>query len=433
MSKLWKKSGMVAAHPLIEKYTVGDDYWLDIRLMRFDIQASKAHAEMLLKIGILTQEDLDKLLMGFDQLMEKLEQGEVEIRIADEDCHTYIENFLIATCGEVGKKIHTGRSRNDQVLVAMRLMMKDQLMSLKRDTFHLVKQILEFAKKYQDQPMPGYSHTQQAMLSSVGHWAGSFVEALINDYQFLAMVETLINQNPLGSAAGFGVGIPLDREMTAEQLGFAKVQQNSLYCQLSRGKFESLFLEACSQVMMTLGKLASDLILFTSQEFQFFQVSDQFTTGSSIMPQKRNLDPCEIMRAKVSEVISQQMMIKDIAKNLISGYHRDLQLIKRPLMLGFDSTNESLQIMLGVFRDLKPQPKMIEAKITKGMFMADLANEMVEKEGLPFRDAYKMAFEKIDDYSVDYAKNLASKVSLGAPGNLGLEIYEEWVSSVFDI
>ncbi len=420
MSKIWKKTETIQLHPSIEKYTVGTDYILDMKILPFDIQASKAHANMLQKIGIVTDIENTQLQEGLNEILNLYHENKIHITPQDEDCHTVIEAFLIKKYGDTGKKIHTGRSRNDQVLTAVRLYSQNALHHIIKKTEQLQKKFLEKALQYKNNPFPGYTHTQQAMLSSLGHYFSAFAESLENDIHFTKNIQTLTNQNPLGSAAGYGVSFHLDREMTTKELGFEKIQVNSLYCQQSRGKFESLVLESCAQIMLTLGKYAQDMILFTSQEFTFFTANDSVVTGSSIMPQKRNLDGLEIMRGHVSSVIAKQLEIKEISKNILSGYHRDLQLLKKPLIESIDITLDSLEIALIYLENLTPNQKNIESKITKEMFLADIANDMVQNENIPFRDAYTKAFERLDEYEVDFQKNISEKKSLGSPGNLGI-------------
>jgi len=426
--KLWQKNDS-NLHPLIESYTVGEDYIFDRELILYDIDASLAHAKGLEKINILSAGELEKIKKALGELKTDWNNGKIEITLQDEDCHTVIENYLVDKLGDIGKKIHTGRSRNDQVLVAMRMYMKDSLEKIKKSALELTQTFLTQAEKYEDIPMPGYSHTQQAMLSSVGHYYASFVESLLDDIEFLESVKKQLDKSPLGSAAGFGVSLPLEREFVAGELGFAGVQVNSLYCQNSKGKFESLFLESLSQVMVTVSKLATDMLLFTSHEFGFFSVDSSLTTGSSIMPHKKNLDLLEIVRGNNSVVISNQFLVKDLFKNLMSGYNRDSQLVKKPLMTSTKIVQSSLEVVKLLIENINPNEKEIESKINKQIFMADIANELVVKQGIPFRDAYMKAKEIACD-NIDLQENLKRKVSLGAPGNLGLDIYEEKIKDL---
>ena len=423
MAKLWQKSKS-KLHSLVEQYTVGDDYILDKVLMPYDIQATQSHIQGLQKLGIFKASEVTKLSSALKKLEKEFKTGKIKIRVQDEDCHTVIENYLVRRFRNLGKKVHTGRSRNDQVLVAIRLYMKDQIKILEKEVKNLAKDFLEFAEKNTTVPLPGYSHTQQAMLSSVAHWAASFTESLIDDKEFLHKVYEHIDKNPLGSAAGFGVSMLLPREKTSKLLKFKNTQINSLYCQASRGKFESTYLEGLSQIMLTLGRFANDLILFTSQEFAFFKIKDSLVTGSSIMPQKRNLDAMEILRGKVNVILSNHQLIQNLSKGLISGYHRDLQLLKKPLIESTETVMQSLKIASLHIKGIKPQQQQIEETIKKEIFMADLANDLVKTKKIPFRTAYKKAFKNIKKYEVDLQKNLKEKISLGAPGNLDFNHYK---------
>ncbi len=397
----------------------------DNALVPYDIAASKAHAKMLNSIGILTKEENTSLQNGLDEILNLFSKGEFQITVADEDCHSAIERFLTEKCGDAGKKIHTGRSRNDQVLVATRLYMKDALAEMNEEIIKLAAHFLKMAKAHQNTPFPGYTHSQQAMLSSLGHYFCSFVESLIDDGAFVEMVSKAVDSNPLGSAAGFGVAIPLDRELTTHELGFAKVQMNSLYCQTSRGKFEGMSLEAIVQLMLTLGRFAQDMIIFTTREFGYFHVDDSMTTGSSIMPQKKNLDYMEVLRGQVSVIISLQHQIQDVTKNQLSGYNKDLKFVKSAMLDAFDIAMNSMVIAGKMLDALTPNEEVILSKISNDIFAADVANDLVKNEGMPFRDAYRVALDRLGGLTVDYQKNIQSKVSPGAPGNLGLEAYEK--------
>jgi argininosuccinate lyase len=418
MTKLWQKN-QTKVHPLIEKYTVGEDYLLDLKLLPFDILASKAHAEGLYKIGILTFKELQSLEEALDELNDLSKQNKTSIQPEDEDCHTVIENFLVEQLGDLGKKIHTGRSRNDQVLVAIRLFVNSNSQHIEDLLSTLAKQLWHFADIYQNVPMPGYTHTQQAMLTSVGHYFASFAEAFEDDLSFLKLCLKHIHQSPLGSAAGFGVSFKLSRDFVSEKLGFEKVQKNSLYCQASRGKFESIFLEALSQIMLTAGKIANDFLLFTSREFQFFEVDKNLVTGSSIMPQKKNLDLLEILRANVSVVLTNQNQVKQLSKNLFSGYNRDLQLIKKPLFNSLEIVEDSLSVLQVFLEGVKPNKSNILKAIKPDIFAADIANQLVKNQGFNFRDAYQKALEHVGEHvTLEMClENLKSKKSLGSPGN----------------
>lgn len=429
MPKLWKKSEKTL-HPFIEKYTVGNDPILDTKLMPYDIRATAVHSTMLKKIGMVTAEELKKILEWLDVLLQKCKRSDFSINIEDEDCHTVIENFLTEKLGSVGKKIHTGRSRNDQVLTALRLLMKDHMKKIGKALTSLAEDFMKYGKKYEKIPMPGYSHTQQAMLTSVGHYMASFTESLLDDTEFLKSAYQHIDKNPLGSAAGFGVALPIDREFTTQALKFATWQHNSLYCQTSRGKFESAVLESMVQIMLTLGRFANDMILFTSKEFDFFEMEDGLVTGSSIMPHKRNPDALEILRGYVSVVIHHQHSIQDISKNLLSGYNRDLQLIKKPLIESLEIVSDSIKVVRIFLKKMRPKQLRIESKITPEIFQADTACALVMEKGIPFRSAYKIAAKNTKKTPPDFQKNIRSKISLGGPGNIRWARYEATIDSL---
>lgn len=429
--KLWQKNNLVI-NPIIEKYTVGDDYILDNELLPYDITASLTHAKGLNKINILSNSELQKIVKELNKLKKLWQQRKVKVSLANEDCHTLIENYLTLKLGKVGKKIHTGRSRNDQVLVALRLYKKDQAGIIAKLLYNLASNFLKLAKKYKLVPLPGYSHTQQAMLSSVGHYYSAVAAGLIDDLELLGLVSRFINVSPLGSAAGFGVALPLKREFVAKELGFNGAQINSLYCQNSRGKYESLYLECLTQIMQTLSKWATDMLFFTSFECQYFDVAPGLATGSSIMPHKKNLDVLELVRANSSVVVSNQLLIKELNKNLLSGYNRDFQLMKKPLFESVKIVKDSLAVAFVCLSGFKPNAQNIAKKINKGIFMADYANNLVKEKGLPFREAY-LAATKLNSMPVNLVRNIKSKVSLGAPGNLQLNKYWQKLKKVYNL
>ena len=423
MTKIWQ-SKSTKLHPLVEKYTVGNDYELDKRLLPYDVQASKAHAQALAKLKIISKTELAKLTRGLNEILKLHQAGKFVIKLADEDCHTAIENYLIKKLGPLGKKIHTGRSRNDQVLVATRLYTRKKLKQISQELVKLEKVFLNMANKYQNLPLPGYTHTRRAMPSSVGHWSAAYLEELIDDHKLLESAYNLNDQNPLGAAAGYGVNFRLDRKMTSRLLKFKRTQINSLYAVNSRGKTESYILAVSTQIMMTLGRLANEMIWFTTPEFNFFHLPWEFTTGSSIMPQKRNHDVFEILRSNVSVIVALQTQIKDISKNLISGYNRDTQLTKEPLIKGLGITRRSLEIAALIMPKIKPNAKVLIKSLTTEMFANHEANKLVKK-GMPFREAYQQVKENLDKLTVpDPVKAIKEVVSLGGPGNLGLENYK---------
>jgi len=429
MKKLWQKDG-AKLNPKIEAYTVGDDYQLDNQLFPYDLKASIAHVQGLVKVKILSGRESRRLAKALSQIQKDWQKGKIKIKVTDEDCHTVIENLLIKKLGDLGGKVHTGRSRNDQILVAMRLFMKDNSDKIGGLILDLAQTLLAKAEQYKKIPFPGYSHTQQAMISSVGHYYASFLESLCDDFELLIKIKDQIDQNPLGSAAGFGVNLPLARDYVSRRLKFKKIQLNSLYCQNSKGKFESLFLEALAQIMMTVGKLASDLIIFTTQEFSFFRVKDSMTTGSSIMPQKKNMDILEVIRGNVSVIFANQILIKDLNKNTFSGYNRDTQLMKKPLLESVKIVKETLVVMKIFLENIAPDTGQILNKIKGDILMADAALELSKKQGRPFREAYQQIAREPINGQADYVAEIKKKVSLGAAGNLHLDLYRQKIKKL---
>lgn len=425
MTKIWQKSKL-KSNPIIEKYNTGDDYLVDMEIFPFDIIASSAHAEMLGKIGVISDEEVKSLVNELNNILKSFNDGKIKIRVEDEDCHTVIENLLIKKLGNVGKKIHTGRSRNDQVLTAVRLYTIHKLRIIADLNKELINTIISFVEKNKNSPLPGYTHTQQAMLSSFGHWGLSFVEGLINDQEILNKTIEINNQNPLGTAAGFGVSFPLDREYTRKKLHFEKNIVNSLFAQASRGKFESLTLESLSQIMLTLSRFATDMLFFTARETGFVKVSESLTTGSSIMPQKKNLDSMELVRGSASVMFSNQLAIKNIPKGVMSGYNRDLQLIKKPLIESLNIAEISLLVVREFVKGMEIDAEAVKLALKKDIFAADMANDMVENEGVSFRDAYVKVGQALDEVKdINLEKNILSKKSLGSPGNLDLNYYKK--------
>jgi len=391
-NKLWQVKGPL--NSMVENFTVGDDYLFDQKLLSYDIKASLAHAKMLKKIGILKRGELSKLERGLNEILNLWHKGKFLITQGQEDGHTAIEIYLTEKFGNVGKKIHTGRSRNDQSLTMIRLYMKAELTKLEKLTDDLIAALNKKAKQYKRIPMPGYTHTRKAMPTTVGNWLDSFAQALIDLKPFLSNLRVLLDQSPLGSAAGFGIStINLDKKFTANLLKFKKVQTNPLYCGLSRGFFEGIFLKTFSPVMILIGRLANDLILFTAGEFDFFTLPNNMTTGSSIMPQKRNYDLLELIRAKINVFLSCQNQIDNIVKNLISGYHRDLQLTKKIFLDGVELLESNLEITKMVVQNLTVKEKNLRSAMTDDLYATKKIYRLVKK-GMPFRQAYIKIKEK---------------------------------------
>ena len=388
--KLWRK-GSSELDRRIEAFTVGDDPLLDLELVRHDCVASKAHARMLCSIGVLDAGELAALLEGLDEILALEERGEFTIREEDEDCHTAIENYLVERCGDAGKKIHTGRSRNDQVLTALRLWEKEALAGLRELLGAYGDALRSVIERQGDVALPGYTHMQKAMPTTVGTWLGAFVIAAEDDAGQLEAALALADQCPLGTAAGFGVPVlELDRERTAKELGFARVQENPIHAQHSRGKFEAVLLGVCSQILYDLNKLASDLVLYNMSEFGYVRLPETICTGSSIMPQKRNPDVLELVRAKYHVVLAKELEVKSLMGNLISGYNRDLQLTKEPLFTGLGATVACLEVIQVVLAGLEIDEEACARAMTAELFATERAYELV-KQGVPFREAYRIA------------------------------------------
>ena len=418
-AKLWQKGYTV--HPLIEEYLTGDVSF-DNRLIEADVLGSIAHARMLGKIGLLTREEVAALARELAHIIELAEAGQFVVTTADEDVHTKIENHLAATVGEAGKRIHTARSRNDQVLVDLRLYTRVELTALMDTLLDTVVVLADYAERGQDIPMPGYTHMQRAMLSSVGLWAGSFAEALLDDLRLLQTAYAINDQSPLGSAASYGVPFDIDRQYVADQLGFAKVQRNVLYAQAGRGKFEGLVVQALAQIMIDLSRLAQDVLLFTTSEYDFFRVAPELTTGSSIMPQKHNLDVMEIMRAKARSVLAYQQQILETVTGLPSGYNTDFGETKAAFMRALDTTAASLRVIAVFMPGLEPREEQMVAACSPQLFATDHAYALVKGEEMPFRDAYRLIASRLDTLApMDPHEQLRNRRHLGASGNLGLD------------
>jgi argininosuccinate lyase len=417
MKKIWQKQEVQLLKE-VEKFTVGDDYLVDMHLVKHDIMGSIAHSRMLEKIQILTEKEQQALEKELQKIYREYEGGEFLIFPEDEDVHTRIEKILTERLGDPAKKLHTARSRNDQVLTDLRLFNKEKLLEIHQETVQTVEILTEFAKNYQFMPMCGYTHMQRAMPSSVGQWVMAFAEELLDLFFIWDGVFQLNNMSPLGSGAGFGISIDVDREMTAREMGFSRVQTNPIYCQNSRGRIESQILNYLSAVALTANKIATDLVLFTTAEFGFFKAGDSITTGSSIMPQKKNLDVMELMRGKTFQILGAEATMKNLVTNLISGYHRDLQDTKKLMIQTFSQTAEFLRILRVVFQEIEPIAENLLKALDKTVFATDYAYEKV-KQGMPFREAYREVGSHLEDLpQFDIQKNLESKKHPGATGNL---------------
>jgi argininosuccinate lyase len=394
MTRLWDKGGSLDARVL--EYTAGEDHLLDNRLVPYDIRASIAHAEMLGAQGLLTNEDTRAICDALNAIGAEHAQGLWRVTLEQEDCQTAIENLLTARIGATGGRLHAGRSRNDQVLAALRLYMADAARSLQHGALEVAAALDALAARDGAIALPGYTHMQQAMPSSVALWAGAFAAEIRDDAAGLEHTQRRIGKNPLGSAAGFGTpNLRLDREDTRRRLQFAEVHEPVTAVQLSRGKAEAQLLFEITLLTQDIGRLAADLTLFYTQEYGFVSLPDTFTTGSSIMPQKRNPDVFELMRGRSAVAQAALNEVLAITQKLTSGYHRDLQLIKPPLFRGIDSCGQTLHILPGALDGVRFRPENI--RLDPAIHAASAANALVSAEGIPFRDAYRRIAGKLKD------------------------------------
>jgi argininosuccinate lyase len=392
MSRLWDKGTSLDERVL--RYTAGEDHALDNRLVAYDVRASIAHAEMLHAQRLLSAEDLAAITRALNDIAAEHARGEWRVQLEHEDGQTALENLLVARIGEAGKRVHLGRSRNDQVLTALRLYLKDAVAELAAGVRTVAKALDDLVTRQGSIKLPGYTHMQQAMPSSVALWAGGFAAELRDDAEGLQHCRRRLDKNPLGSAAGYGVtNVPLDRERTRAALDFAEVQQPVTAVQLSRGKAEAQVLFEIALVMQDAGRLAADLLLFYTQEFSFVELPDAFTTGSSIMPQKRNPDVFELIRGRTATAAAALHEVLGIVAKLPSGYQRDLQLIKAPLFRAIDVCLDTLAILAAALPGVKFRPEHIA--LDPAIHAAEAASELVVKEGISFRDAYRKIAEKL--------------------------------------
>jgi argininosuccinate lyase len=394
MTRLWDKGTSLDARVL--EYTAGDDHDLDNRLVAYDIRASIAHAEMLGEQKLLSPTDLEAIRAALTAIGAEHAQGQWRISLEQEDCQTAIENLLTARIGAAGGRLHAGRSRNDQVLAALRLYMRDAAQALSVGALAVAGALQALAMRHGDQELPGYTHLQQAMPSSVALWALGFAAEITDDAEGLLATKRRSSKNPLGSAAGFGTpNLDIDREATRRRLDFALTQEPVTAVQLSRGKAEAQLLFEITLLTQDLGRLAADLVLFYSQEFAYVSLPEAFTTGSSIMPQKRNPDVFELMRGRSAVAHAALNEVLSITQKLTSGYHRDLQLIKPPLFRGIDSCLQTLAILPNALDGVRFRPENI--RLDPNIHAAAAANALVAKEGIPFREAYLKVAAKLKD------------------------------------
>lgn len=416
---IWQKNQQITIDQTIMDYLAGEDILLDQQLIHYDIIASQAHVTALADIQIISQAEGQQLCDQLHELQTQINQGQYHLDTAFEDCHSAIEAYLVEKLGDLGKKVHTGRSRNDQILVASRLYLKDSMTSAITYCQQAASASLTQAEQTQHIPMPGYTHMQRAVPSSCGMWFAGFAEAMIDNLQQLQATQSLIDSNPLGTAAGYGVNLPLNRELTTQVLGFSRQQINPIYCQNSRGKYELAVLNSLGQCLLDIRRYCWDLSLFSTQEFNFVSLPDEMTTGSSIMPNKRNPDLVELMRAAYATVHGATTELQSML-SLPSGYQRDLQLSKGPVLR---ATHKALQTMLlfpKLINGTEFNIQRLTAAIDTPMYATDFAVEL-SAQGMPFRDAYQQVVERYDQLTSRTANgSLAQRISPGGCANLCL-------------
>ena len=414
MAKLWDKG--VTADSLVEKFTVGNDRLLDERMAECDVRGSIAHITMLESIGLLTTEELQMLTEELENLLIIIKEGRFKIEQDVEDIHSQVELYLTNKLGDVGKKIHSGRSRNDQVLVDIKLYLKQEILEFKDEVGDLFKLLQSLSDKYKDVLMPGYTHYQVAMPSSFGLWFGAYAETLIDDIHSFVAAWEVVNQNPLGSAAGYGSSFPLDREMTTKLLGFVTLNYNSVSAQLSRGKSERAVANALSSLASTLNKLASDCTIFMNSNYGFISFPDELTTGSSIMPHKKNPDVWELIRANCNRIQSVPNEISLLTTNLPHGYHRDFQLLKDILYPALDKMHMCIKMSMLMLSSVKVNREVINDPKYDYLFTVEEVNRLV-LDGVPFREAYKRVGHEVNEGKFIPEKKVAH-THKGSIGNL---------------
>ena len=412
--KLWQKDKTSLA--AVEKFTVGRDQEMDMFLARFDVLGSLAHIQMLQSIGLLSEEELKVLSAELKNIYQKIELGEFKVEDGVEDIHSQVELELTKKRGDMGKKIHSGRSRNDQVLVDIKLYLRHEIKELVTATQLLFDLLLQQSEKYKDHLLPGYTHLQLAMPSSFGLWFGAYAESLVDDVITLEAAYRVVNKNPLGSAAGYGSSFPLNRTMTTELLGFDDLNYNVVYAQMGRGKTERIVASALSNIAATLSKLSMDAVLFMNQNFGFISFPDELTTGSSIMPHKKNPDVFELIRARCNQLMAMPNEITLLTSNLPSGYHRDMQLLKEKLFPAIQQLKDCLSMMGLMISNVRVKDNILQDEKYTFLFSVEEVNKLV-LSGVPFRDAYKQVGNAIEKGEFTYSSQL-NHTHEGSMGNL---------------
>ncbi len=426
--KLWKKKATL--DQFVESFTTGEDRVLDLRLASFDILGSIAHSQMLARIGLLTEEEQQKLQKVLLRLYRQAEKGELIIEEGIEDIHSQVEHLLTQELGDIGKKIHAGRSRNDQVLLDLRLFFRAEIKTIVEETKALFDLLQGLSEKHKAELMPGYTHMQLAMVSSFGLWFGAYAESLVDDLRMMESVYRIINQNPLGSAAGYGNSFPLDRTMTTQLLGFDDLSYNVVHAQMGRGKTELQLAFALASIAQTLGKFSMDIVLYLNQNFDFIRFPDEITTGSSIMPHKKNPDLFELVRARCNYIQSVPAQISSTLINLPMGYHRDFQLLKEMIFPAIDHLKSCLGILQYALEKVEVRQELLKEDKYKYLFSVEEVNKEVLK-GLPFRDAYHQLSAAIESGAFDPERKI-THMHEGSIGNLCTEEIQAKMGKVME-
>ena len=421
MGTLWSKG--TSATQIVEDFTVGNDRVLDLRLAKHDVMGSKAHIKMLSSIGLLEKDEMETLTAGLDEILEEINEGKFVLGDDVEDIHSQVEFLLTQRFGEIGKKIHSGRSRNDQVLVDLKLFLREELEIIRDEVMALFDTLQMLSEKHKGVLMPGYTHAQIAMPSSFGLWFGAYAEALTDDIHMLKGAYNIVNQNPLGSAAGYGSSFPLDRDMTTGLLGFATLNYNVVAAQLSRGKSEKAVASAISQLALTLNKFAADCCMYMCPNFGFIKFPDELTTGSSIMPHKKNPDVWEILRGLCNRIQSLPNEISLMTTNMAHGYHRDYQLLKDVLFPGLELMHKCLFMAKYMLENISVNENILDDPKYMYLFTVEEVNRRV-LEGMPFRDAYKSVGIEVNEGKFSFSGEL-NHTHKGSIGNLCTEEIKE--------
>lgn len=415
--KLWDKG--ITVDSMIENFTVGKDRELDLYLAKFDVLGSMAHAKMLQTIDLLNDAELSELMCGLREIYQSIENGDFIIEPGIEDIHSQVELMLTRKLGDTGKKIHSGRSRNDQVLLDLKLFTRNEIQKIVESVCELFEVLINKADENKEILMPGYTHLQVAMPSSFGLWFSAYAESLADDLLLLQSAFRITNQNPLGSAAGYGSSFPLNRQMTTDLLGFETMNYNVVYAQMGRGKMEKTVSFALSSIAATLSKYAFDVCLFMSQNFGFVSLPDELTTGSSIMPHKKNPDVFELLRSHCNKIQAMPYQISLMINNLPSGYFRDLQILKEVFLPAFDELQDCIRIATYATNKMTVKPQLLDDEKYKYVFSVEDVNKLVQS-GVPFRDAYKLVGSEINDGNYQPSKEI-KHTHEGSIGNLCLD------------